>query len=56
MVADQIHDVAKEAITVRRPSSRRDLLGSPVVGKLVADFLDLGKSANITAPRSCNGV
>jgi len=43
MVVDQILDVAAEAITVRQRSSRKGLLGSAVVGKLVTDFLDLNE-------------
>jgi two-component system chemotaxis sensor kinase CheA len=38
---DQILDIAEEVVTVRRPTSRKGLLGSAVVGKQVADFLDL---------------
>jgi two-component system chemotaxis sensor kinase CheA len=41
VVVDQILDVAEEAITVRQPTGRKGLLGSAVVGKRVADFLDL---------------
>jgi two-component system chemotaxis sensor kinase CheA len=41
MVVDQILDVAEEAVTVRQKSSRKGLLGSAVVGKLVTDFVDL---------------
>ncbi len=41
MVVDQILDVVEEAITVRQPTGRKGLLGSAVVGKRVADFLDL---------------
>jgi two-component system chemotaxis sensor kinase CheA len=38
---DQILDIAEEAVTVRRKSGRKGLLGSAVVGKQIADFLDL---------------
>lgn len=41
VVVDQILDVAEEAVTVRQNSNRTGLLGSAVVGKRVADFLDL---------------
>ena len=41
LMVDQIIDVAEEAVTVRQKSSRKGLLGSAVVGKLVTDFLDL---------------
>ncbi len=41
LVVDQILDIAEEAITVRRKTDRRGLLGSAVVGKRVTDFLDL---------------
>ncbi len=41
MMVDQILDVAEEAVTVRQKTSRKGLLGSGVVGKRVADFLDL---------------
>jgi two-component system chemotaxis sensor kinase CheA len=43
MVVDQILDVAEEAVTVRKKSNRRGLLGSAVVGKRVTDFLDLSE-------------
>jgi two-component system chemotaxis sensor kinase CheA len=38
---DQILDVAEDEVTVRKTSHREGLLGSAVVGKRVADFLDL---------------
>jgi len=41
LVVDQILDVAEEAVTVRQKTGRIGLLGSAVVGKRVADFLDL---------------
>jgi two-component system, chemotaxis family, sensor kinase CheA len=41
VIVDQILDVAEEAVTVRQKTSRKGLLGSAVVGKRVADFLDL---------------
>ena len=41
VVVDQILDVAEDAVTVRQKTNRKGLLGSAVVGKLVADFLDL---------------
>ena len=41
MVVDEIVDVAEEAVTIRRKSGRKGILGSAVVGKRVTDFLDL---------------
>ncbi|MFN7994818.1 MAG: chemotaxis protein CheW [Bryobacteraceae bacterium] len=41
MIVDQILDVAEETVEVRQAGSRRGLLGSAVIGKRVADFLDL---------------
>jgi len=41
VVVDQILDVAEEAVTIRQKSGRPGLLGSAVIGKRVADFLDL---------------
>ena len=41
VVVDQILDVAEEAVTVRQNSNRKGILGSGVVGKRVADFVDL---------------
>jgi two-component system chemotaxis sensor kinase CheA len=41
LMVDQILDVAEEVVTVRQQGSRQGLLGSAVVGKRVADFLDL---------------
>lgn len=41
IVVDQILDVAEEAVTVRRKSTRKGLLGEAVVGKRVTDFMDL---------------
>jgi two-component system chemotaxis sensor kinase CheA len=43
MVVDEIVDVAEEAVTIRRKSGRRGILGSAVVGKRVTDFLDLNQ-------------
>ena len=43
MVVDQILDVAEEAVTVRRKSGRKGILGSAVVAKRVTDFLDLNQ-------------
>ncbi len=43
VVVDQIVDVAEDAVTVRQKTSRQGLLGSAVVGKQVADFLDLNQ-------------
>jgi two-component system chemotaxis sensor kinase CheA len=41
VVVDQILDVAEDTVTVRQKTARQGLLGSAVVGKHVADFLDL---------------
>jgi two-component system chemotaxis sensor kinase CheA len=41
IVVDQVLDIAEEVVSVRRRTGRAGLLGSGVVGKLVADFLDL---------------
>jgi two-component system chemotaxis sensor kinase CheA len=41
VVVDQILDVAEVAVTARQKTTRKGLLGSGVVGKHVADFLDL---------------
>ena len=41
MVVDEILDITEEAVTVRKGSERKGLLGSAVVGKQVTDFLDL---------------
>jgi two-component system chemotaxis sensor kinase CheA len=43
VVVDQILDVAEDAVTVRQKTSRKGLVGSAVVGKQVADFLDLNE-------------
>jgi len=43
VVVDQILDVAEETVTVRQKTARKGLLGSAVVGKHVADFLDLNQ-------------
>ncbi len=41
VMVDQIIDVAEEAVTVRQKTGRSGLIGSAVVGKRIADFLDL---------------
>ena len=41
LMVEQILDVTQEPVLARQKSSRRGLLGSGVVGKRVADFLDL---------------
>jgi two-component system chemotaxis sensor kinase CheA len=43
MIVDQIVDVAEEAVTVRKKSGHKGILGSAVVGKRVTDFLDLNE-------------
>jgi len=49
VVVDQILDVAEDAVTVYKKTSRAGLLGSAVVGKLVADFLDLNQVIHAAA-------
>ncbi|MGA3019550.1 MAG: chemotaxis protein CheW [Bryobacteraceae bacterium] len=49
VVVDQILDVAEDAVTVRQTTSRKGLLGSAVVGKQVADFLDLNQVIHAAA-------
>jgi two-component system chemotaxis sensor kinase CheA len=49
VVVDQILDVAEDAVTVRQKTSRKGLLGSAVVGKVVADFLDLNEVIRASA-------
>jgi two-component system chemotaxis sensor kinase CheA len=49
VVVDQILDVAEDAVTVRQKTSRTGLLGSGVVGKQVADFLDLNQVIHAAA-------
>jgi two-component system chemotaxis sensor kinase CheA len=41
LLVDQILDIVEETITVRRSAERKGLLGSAVIGKKVADLLDL---------------
>jgi len=42
LIVDKIVDIVEEAVTMRRSNSpRQGILGSAVVGKKVADFLDL---------------
>jgi two-component system, chemotaxis family, sensor kinase CheA len=58
VVVDQILDVAEDAVTVRQKTNRKGLLGSAVVGKLVADFLDLNQVIRAAAEdwfQSSNG-
>jgi len=43
VVVDQILDVVEDAVAVRQKTRRKGLLGSAVVGKRVADFLDLNE-------------
>jgi two-component system chemotaxis sensor kinase CheA len=49
LVVDQILDVAEETVTVRQKTARQGLLGSAVVGKHVADFLDLNYVIKVAA-------
>lgn len=41
IVVDQILDIVEETVSVRRTAERKGLLGSAVIGKKVADLLDL---------------
>lgn len=41
LVVDQVDDVVEEEVTAWKPSSRRGVVGSAVVGGRVADFADL---------------
>jgi len=41
ILVDQILDIVEENVTVRRSADRKGLLGSAVIGKKVADLLDL---------------
>jgi two-component system chemotaxis sensor kinase CheA len=41
LVVDQILDIAEETVSVRQKTARKGLLGAAVIGKKVADFLDL---------------
>jgi two-component system chemotaxis sensor kinase CheA len=41
LVVDQILDIVEDAVCARQSSERKGLLGSAVVGKKIADFLDL---------------
>jgi len=43
VVVDQILDVVEDTVTVRQKTPRKGLLGSAVVGKRVADLLDLNE-------------
>jgi two-component system chemotaxis sensor kinase CheA len=43
MMVDEIVDVAEEAVTVRKKSDRKGILGSAIVGTRVTDFLDLNE-------------
>ncbi|MEN6603981.1 MAG: chemotaxis protein CheW [Bryobacteraceae bacterium] len=49
LMIDQIQDVAEEAVTVHQKTNRKGLLGSAVVGKHVADFLDLNYVLRVAA-------
>jgi len=49
VMVDQILDVAEDAVTVRQKTNRKGLLGSAVVGKQVADFLDLNEVIRVVA-------
>jgi two-component system, chemotaxis family, sensor kinase CheA len=41
VVVDRILDIAEDEVVVRKRASRKGILGSAVVGKSIADFLDL---------------
>ncbi len=49
IMVDQILDVTQETVTGRQKSARKGLLGSGVVGKRVADFLDLNYVLRVAA-------
>jgi two-component system chemotaxis sensor kinase CheA len=52
LIVDQIVDIVEEAVTMRRPKSPKPgILGSAVVGKKVADFLDLQSIIEATGER-----
>jgi two-component system, chemotaxis family, sensor kinase CheA len=55
VVVDQILDVAEEAVTVRQKTGRPGLLGSAVVGKQVADFVDLNHVIRSVSTQWCQG-
>jgi two-component system chemotaxis sensor kinase CheA len=56
MVVDQILDIAEEAVAVRQKSSRKGLLGSAVVGKLITDFIDLNEVIQAAAENWYEGA
>jgi two-component system chemotaxis sensor kinase CheA len=57
LVVDQIVDIVEEAVTMRRPASpKRGILGSAVIGRKVADFLDLQAIIESTGERFFGGV
>jgi two-component system chemotaxis sensor kinase CheA len=41
VMVDEVVDIVEESVTVRQPSQRVGLIGSAIVGKKVADFLDV---------------
>jgi two-component system chemotaxis sensor kinase CheA len=43
MIVDEIVDVAEEAVTIRKKSDRKGILGSAVIGRRITDFLDLNE-------------
>jgi two-component system chemotaxis sensor kinase CheA len=49
MVVDRILDVVEDSIKVRQKTARKGLAGSAVVGKKVADFLDLNEVIRVAA-------
>lgn len=49
VMVDQIVDVVEDAVTIRQKAARDGLLGSAVVGKRVADFLDLNHVIRVAA-------
>lgn len=52
LIVDQIVDIVEESVTMRRPTSPRPgILGSAVIGKKVADFLDLQSVIEATGER-----
>ena len=56
LMVDRIIDIVEESVTMRRPTSPRPgILGSAVVGKKVADFLDLQSVIEMTGEKFFDG-
>ena len=56
IMVDEILDVVEETVTIRQKTQRQGLLGSAVVGKHVADFLDLGQVVRVAAESGFQGA